>query len=110
MAYRRICSLDDIWEGEMQSFQLGKDDILVVHAEGGVVRAFDNICPHQDAELSKGTLEGYTLTCPAHLWQFDAMSGEGVNPAGCRLKQYAIKQVDGELLVDTDAVLVPATK
>lgn len=102
MAFERLCLLDDVWEGEMQVFELGGKEILVINAEGGVVRAVEARCPHQDHPLSEGSLQGRILTCSAHLWQFDVESGVGVNPTGCKLKNYPIKVVDGEVLVDVD--------
>lgn len=100
MSFKPVCTLDDLWEGEMEVFEVGTREILMVNADGGVVRAFDPICPHQEQALVEGTLEGNVLTCPAHLWQFDVESGEGVNPTGCRLTDYPV-QIDGDrILVD----------
>ncbi|PWR19504.1 Rieske 2Fe-2S domain-containing protein [Zavarzinia aquatilis] len=100
MSFRPICTLDDLWEGEMQVFEVGGREVLMVNAEGGIVRAFDPICPHQERELIDGTLDGRILTCPAHLWQFDIDSGEGVNPTGCRLTAYQVRIEADQVLVD----------
>ncbi len=91
----RVCSLDELWEGEMAVFSANGQEVLVVHAMGGTVAAFDPECPHQNFALVDGTLEGRTLTCAAHLWQFDASTGAGINPADCKLKTYPVK-VDGD--------------
>src|SRR5437763_370712 len=37
----------------------------------GVISAIDGICPHQGGPLAEGPVEGTTLTCPWHGWQFD---------------------------------------
>ena len=103
MAFQRVCSVEDIWEGEMQAFPLGNRQVLIVNGEGGILRAFDGVCPHQDYPLKDGELEGNVLTCSMHLWQFDIVSGEGVNPTGCKLKTYALKVENGDILVDPDA-------
>ena len=95
MEFVRVCSLDELWEGEMAVFEAGGREVLLVHAEGGSVAAFQSQCPHQDFALVDGTLEGRTLTCAAHLWQFDASTGAGINPAGCSLKTYPVK-IDGD--------------
>jgi toluene monooxygenase system ferredoxin subunit len=100
MAFKPVCTIDGLWEGEMQVFEVGRREVLVVNAEGGVIRAFDPACPHQESALVEGTLEGLVLTCPAHLWQFDVASGEGVNPTGCRLKTYPVRLEDDRILVD----------
>lgn len=100
MSFKSVCTLDSLWEGEMQVVEVEGLEVLMVNAEGGIVRAFDPICPHQEHALVEGTLEGTVLTCPAHLWQFDVASGEGVNPTGCRLKAYPICIEGDQVLVD----------
>lgn len=89
--YRRACDLDDVWEGEMDVFTIDGREVLIVHAPGGEVRAFHPACPHQEHPLIEGDLEGCILTCSAHLWQFDVVSGEGVNPEGVALTAYPVK-------------------
>ncbi len=101
MGYQRICSVDDVWEGEMKAFPLSGDkSVLIVNGEGGVLRAFDATCPHQEYPLSEGSLEGNILTCAMHLWQFDIVSGEGVNPTGCKLKPFNVKVEGDDILVE----------
>ena len=96
MAFEKICTLDDIWEGDMASFETSDGtEILLVYADGGALKAFQNICPHQHFELVDGTLNDNVLTCRAHLWQFDVRSGKGINPSDCALAVYPTK-IDGD--------------
>ena len=97
--YNKACDLDDIWEGEMDVFEVKGQDVLIIHAPGGEIRAYDPICPHQYHQLIEGEFEDCILTCSAHLWQFDVLSGDGVNPEGVALKAYPVK-------VENDAILV----
>ena len=98
--FHKVCSLDDIGEGEMDVFEVGDQEVLLVHIEGGGVRAYDPVCPHQDHPLIEGDLdEKCILTCSAHLWQFSADSGEGVNPTGVSLNAYPVKVEDGAVFV-----------
>lgn len=109
MAFKAICTTDDVWEGELQEFEVGEQDIIVVHTEGGEFRAFNARCPHQDQSLAEASLEGNVLTCPAHLWQFDVSTGDGVNPTGCRLHGYACKVEEDQVLVDVESTF-PASE
>ncbi len=93
--FRRICDLDEVWEGEMEVFQSGGDEVLIVHAPGGEVRAYDPVCPHQQYPLIEGELQDCILTCSAHLWQFDVISGAGVNPTGVSLTDYPVR-IEGD--------------
>jgi len=105
MAFEKICTLDDVWEGDMASFETQDGtEILLVFADGGELRAFQNICPHQHFELIEGTLDGNVLTCRAHLWQFDADSGAGVNPKDCALAVYPLKIDGDDVYVDVDGI------
>jgi len=40
--------------------------------------AVSNRCPHLDASLSRGKLEGTIITCPSHGTQFDVTTGKVV--------------------------------
>jgi len=79
-------------------------EVLLVHVDGGELKAFQNICPHQHFELTDGTLDGNVLTCRAHLWQFDMNSGKGVNPDDCALAVYPLKVDGDDVFVDVDGI------
>jgi toluene monooxygenase system ferredoxin subunit len=104
MCFKKVCTLDELWEGEMESFNVDGQEILLVCAEGGAIKAFQGICPHQDIPLVEGKFDGKKVICRAHLWQFDATTGKGINPDDCALAEYPVK-VDGEdVLVATEGV------
>lgn len=100
--FRKACDLEDVWEGEMAVFHVDGEEVLVVHAPGGGVRAYHPVCPHQDHPLVEGDLAGCVLTCSAHLWQFDVLTGQGVNPTGVSLKSYPVRVEEGAVLVSLE--------
>lgn len=104
MAFTRVCSLDELWEGEMESFELDGHEVLVVVLDGGTVRAYQGVCPHQDIPLVEGSFEGTLLVCRAHQWVFDASTGHGVNPGNCRLAEYPVRIDGDDVFVDTAGV------
>jgi nitrite reductase/ring-hydroxylating ferredoxin subunit len=61
----------------------------------GEISAIDGICPHQGGPLADGALEGTTVTCPWHGWQFDVRTGK--TPLGPKIKQavYEVK-IEGQ--------------
>jgi nitrite reductase/ring-hydroxylating ferredoxin subunit len=93
-----VAADDELWDGEMESYDVGDAEVLVVKIDGGY-RAFDGICPHQSISLVEGTLDGTTLTCRAHEWSFDVRSGAGVNPRTACLVRHAVRVRDGQVLV-----------
>lgn len=103
MAFVKVCSLDDVWEGDMESFDVGDKEILVVHLEGGDVVATQAICPHQQVELVEGELDKKTLTCKSHLWMFDLTTCKGINPGHAELARYPVRLDGDDIYIDPDA-------
>jgi toluene monooxygenase system ferredoxin subunit len=94
-----IATLDDLWEGDITDLQVGDELILLVHLAGGSIRAYQGYCPHQKTNLADGKLDGHILTCPAHLWQFNLLTGEGINPKSCQLSRYETRVESGTISV-----------
>ena len=67
-----VCSVDDIWEGEMQCFRVRDASVLLLKLDGRF-RAYQGRCPHLGTALVEGDLDGAILTCRAHHWQFNAL-------------------------------------
>jgi toluene monooxygenase system ferredoxin subunit len=94
-----VATLDDLWEGDLTDVQVGDELVLLVHLNGGDIRAYQGYCPHQRTPLADGKVDGHILTCAAHLWQFNLRTGEGVNPKGCQLHRYQTKVQDATIFV-----------
>lgn len=90
MVRARVCSDADIAKGEMDSFDVGGSEVLVVRDSDGVLHALDGVCPHEDFPLVYGNFDGTVLVCGNHLWCFDVTTGQGINPPGCRLGKYLV--------------------
>jgi toluene monooxygenase system ferredoxin subunit len=86
-------SLDDLWEGDMTAVSVDGVPVLLVNVDGEV-RAYANRCPHQASALDEGDLDGATLTCAKHLWEFNAVTGRGINPDDARLVPYRCRVAD----------------
>ncbi|MGZ4804858.1 MAG: Rieske 2Fe-2S domain-containing protein [Ilumatobacteraceae bacterium] len=104
MGFARVCGLDDLWEGEMESYVVDGQEILILRNDGGAMRAFQGVCPHQDFPLIEGKFDGRLLVCRAHQWMFDTSTGHGVNPSNCQLAEYPLKIDGDDVLVDAEGV------
>jgi toluene monooxygenase system ferredoxin subunit len=86
--------LDELWLGEMRACSAGARRVLLLRLETGVY-AYQDRCPHLGVPLSQGTLREGVLTCAAHGFQYDAVTGSCMNPKHLRLVALPVR-VDAE--------------
>ena len=65
----------EITPGKIVKVESDGKAILVANVDGNYY-AMDDICTHQGASLSEGTLEGSTVTCPWHGSTWDCKTGK----------------------------------
>jgi len=75
MSFVEVAKTHDIPAGKMKHFEVNGKEILIANVEGEFYATSDR-CPHSNARLSMGRLEGTTLICPLHFARFDISSGE----------------------------------
>jgi nitrite reductase/ring-hydroxylating ferredoxin subunit len=91
-------TLDELWEGEVRGIDLGGVDVLLCNVDGELF-AYEDRCPHLANPLSYGVLNHKTLTCAAHEWEFDARTGQGVNPQTAHLKPFPVRLDDERIFI-----------
>lgn len=100
MVLREVAGEPDLWPGEMGSYLVDGERILIARTDDGL-HAYVDRCPHLGLPLGTGKLLGHVLTCAAHGYSFDIRTGEGVNPRRACLKRVAVRLADGSIYVDT---------
>lgn len=87
--------VNDLAPGEMKVIEDGATRILLANV-GGKLLAVSDLCPHADAPLCDGMLEGEEVECPWHGSRFNLKSGEVTqSPAEEGIATYEVK-LDGE--------------
>ena len=76
MAFQRVAKASDVPDGCGLRVRVG-DRELGIFRVGDAYFAIDNFCPHAGYPLSEGLLEGHTIVCTAHGWEFDVRTGLG---------------------------------
>ena len=70
---------------------------------GGDFFAIDDTCPHAEASLSEGRLEGFAIECPHHGARFDLRDGRFLTlPAVAPVRSYPVAVEDGAVFVEID--------
>lgn len=93
---------EQLWVGDMCGVVVEGCPVLLVRHESGVV-AFLDRCPHQGYPLSEGDLRAGVLICRAHQHRFDAVTGDGINPARPCLVRLPLALSDGAIAVEPPA-------
>lgn len=98
LTWRRVGAERDLPAGGLKTFSADGVTVLVLRA-GGELVAVQPLCPHEAVPLEDGLVEGTTLTCLEHMWQFDVKSGAPLGEATERLRTFPVRSDDGELYV-----------
>ena len=95
MQFVHLASLKDLQTRKLICVKTGGYRILVALAEG-TVYAVDDMCTHEDASLSKGSLHADCVKCPLHGSRFRLASGEALDePAEEALNTYSVN-IEGD--------------
>lgn len=113
-----LCAVDDIAPGEVKGFRAGGRRVAAARLDDGSFRVVADICPHQAAKMSDGSIERMwvsdepgrreqseernVLLCPWHGFEFDLESGGDPCVPGrpdLRLKTYPVEVAGGEVIV-----------
>jgi nitrite reductase/ring-hydroxylating ferredoxin subunit len=74
------------------------DHVAIFHADDGFF-AVDARCPHEGYPLAKGDVDGCTLTCIWHNYQFDLRDGRCLVGEEA-VRTYPLRVVDGRIEID----------
>jgi toluene monooxygenase system ferredoxin subunit len=102
MAFERAALIDELWDGEMAARTVGGRKVLLVRL-GESIHAYEDRCAHLGVALSEGQLEDRVITCSAHHYQYDALTGRGVNPRAVCLTRFPVRVEAGAIWVDAAA-------
>ena len=95
----RAASVGEIPPGTGKCVTVNGKEIALFNLDGKF-HAIDNTCLHRGGPLGEGEVDGATVTCPWHGWQYDIPTGKNVgDDSEGGVETYEVK-------VEGDAVLV----
>ena len=108
MTFIRVAETSEVPLGQMKVVKLAEKEVVIANVNN-VYYAMENSCTHMHGELSKGLLEGNTLTCPKHKAKFDVTTGKVVSGPKVPLMHpkikdepvYAVKVEGKDILLET---------
>jgi nitrite reductase/ring-hydroxylating ferredoxin subunit len=90
----KVARRDEIPEGTGTTVEADGKPIALFNA-GGKFYAIHNTCLHRGGPLGEGELDGTTVTCPWHGWEYDITTGCNVEDPSKKVACFNVK-VEGE--------------
>lgn len=95
--WRDVMASKDIKDGEVTRTECqGRG--LFVYRDKKSYQVYDSHCPHQGTDIPELAVNGTTLICPKHQWQFDAKNGDCIKKGNTPLTRIESKVLKGRLL------------
>ncbi len=95
----QIVGTDEVSPGNGMVVEV-KDKCLAVFNVDGTFHVIDNMCLHRGGPLGEGDLEGETVTCPWHGWEYDVKTGQCINNPSSNVKAYKTIIEDGGVKIE----------
>ena len=89
----KVASTSDLKPGTAMTVVVNGIDIALYNV-GGKIYSTDNTCVHQGGPLGEGILEGETISCPWHMWEYNVCTGEKLGNNSIKLSTYPV-EVEG---------------
>ena len=99
MSFVKVAKASEIPVGGAKVVLVQDRPIAIFKVKEGEFYAITNTCPHQGGPLGEGYLDGYSVTCPWHAWEFDIRTGACGTVPQDRIKSYKLKLEGDDLLI-----------
>ena len=99
MASVKIANGNELKDGQAKIVQANGQPIALYRVNGKFY-ASQNNCLHRSGPLGEGSLEGETVTCPLHGWQYNVTTGQNVATPTLKLKVYKVEAKGDELFIE----------
>lgn len=92
-----VLAIDDVKDGDVTRIDCDGRGLFIYRSKESF-QVYDSRCPHQSTNIPHLALNGSTLTCPKHQWEFDVRSGDCIKKGNSPLKRFDSKVAEGRLL------------
>jgi nitrite reductase (NADH) small subunit len=99
MSWTRIAGISEARPGEVME-ALHEGEAYAVCNVSGEIRVLSGVCPHAGGPLGNGALDGGTITCPFHGWEFDSATGVCLMDDSVTVPTYPVRVEGDQILAD----------
>ena len=105
MGFVKVCRKVDIAAGCAMQVDVNGTPVALFNDEGNYY-AIHNTCKHRGGPLAEGDIDGQTVTCPWHAWDYDMTTGKCQN-APFSVDRFEVK-LEGDDVYVSDQPAPPA--
>jgi 3-phenylpropionate/trans-cinnamate dioxygenase ferredoxin subunit len=96
-----VAATDELPIDSMKSVKIGDLELCIAHADDGEFYALNDVCTHEEFNLSDGELWGLEVECPQHSSRFDLRDGHVTGlPAVVAAQTYPVTVEGGDVYVE----------
>src|SRR5665213_1777696 len=99
MPWTKLATLEELPPGSLIEVE-NETGLYALCNVNGEVRALSGTCPHQGGPLGEGILNGDTISCPWHMWEFSSATGACVFNERVTIPTYPVRVEGSDILVD----------
>ncbi len=99
MAFVKVGSLSSLPPGSMRPVEAAGVELALCNVNGEV-HVIGNTCPHSGGPLAEGALNGHTVTCPWHAWEYDCRTGQNDFDPDVTVPVYPVRVQGDDILVE----------
>lgn len=91
--------VDELAPGQGKLVQVDGRDIALFNVNGAYY-AMDAVCPHEEGPLNEGEVDGETIVCPWHGYDFSVETGECSVDPELRVMVYIVKAEGSDIFIE----------
>ena len=96
--YIKVAKVNEMPAGTCREFH-ANGKLIALFNVNGQFYATDNTCLHRGGPLGQGVLDGTTVTCPWHGWQYNVTTGETVFNEQMKVETFEVKVEGDDIIV-----------
>ncbi len=95
----KVAEVTELAPGQGKLVQVDEQDIALFNVDG-TYYATGAVCPHEEGPLHEGEVDGDTIVCPWHGYDFNVKTGECSVIPELRVKTFVVMTEGNDLFIE----------